>query len=46
MDGDFLRLGWLWFLFQKIWTELRNPYNGFGQSTDCLGDFRDIVLLP
>ena len=34
MDGDLLRPGWPWFRFQKIWTELRNPYSGFGQSTD------------
>ena len=46
MDGDLLRPGWPWFRFQKIWTELRNPKNGFGQSTDCLCDLCDVVLLP
>ena len=43
MDGDLLRPGWPWFRFQKILTELRNHYNGFGLSTDCLGDFCDVV---
>ena len=25
MVRDLLRLGWPWFRFQKLWTELRNP---------------------
>ena len=45
MDENLLRPGWSWFRFQKIWIKRRNPESGFGQSTDCLRDLCDVVLL-